>query len=90
MVRSQQYKYCLYAHGTRREALYDMEKDPLETRNIAVDPRYREVVLEHRDILRAFAVKHHDTLVRELLANDVAPRPFEPQEKPARKRAARS
>lgn len=78
MVRSERYKYCLYAHGTRREALYDMVKDPLETTNIAVDPRYRATVLEHRDLLRSFATKHHDVRVDELLANDVEPRPFMP------------
>ena len=89
MVRSQRYKYCLYAHGTRREALYDMQKDPLETRNIAVDPRFHEIVLEHRALLKAFAAKHRDTLVDELLANDVAPRPFEPDKKTPRKRATR-
>ncbi len=76
MVRSKRYKYCLYAHGARREALYDMERDPLETINIAVDPRHRQTVLEHRELLRAFAAKHRDTLVDELLANDVEPRPF--------------
>jgi hypothetical protein len=31
MVRTDRYKYCLYAHGNRREALYDMQEDPLET-----------------------------------------------------------
>jgi len=90
MVRSQQYKYCLYEFGTQREALYDMETDPLETRNIAVDPKYRGVVLEHRALLKGFAAKQGDTLVAELLANNVAPRPFEPDEKPARKKRTRS
>ncbi len=90
MVRSQRYKYCLYAHGTRREALYDMEKDPLETRNIAGDAQYREVVLEHRALLRTFAVKHSDPLVEKLLAHDVAPRPFVPEIKAPRKKTTRT
>lgn len=77
MIRSQHYKYCVYEQGVRREALYDLKNDPRETRNIAVDPEYREVVLEHRDLLKQFGETHDDTLVHELLADDVAPRPFE-------------
>ena len=76
MVRTCRYKYCLYAHGNRREALYDMREDPLETVNLAGDPQYRQVLLEHRARLANFAQTHHDQLVPELLANDVEPRPF--------------
>jgi arylsulfatase A-like enzyme len=76
MVRTGRYKYCLYAHGNRREALYDLQEDPLETENLAGDSKHRQVVLEHRKLLRDFAKKHADPLVEELLANDVGPRPF--------------
>ena len=76
MVRTDRYKYCLYAHGNRREALYDLREDPLETVNLAGDSEHRGVVLEHRKLLRDFAKKHADPLVEELLANDVGPRPF--------------
>jgi choline-sulfatase len=76
MVRTDRYKYCLYAHGKLREALYDMQEDSLETVNLAEDPKYRQVLLEHRARLADFAETHHDELVPELLANDVEPRPF--------------
>ena len=76
MVRTDRYKYCLYAHGSRREALYNMQNDPLETVNLAGNPAYREALLEHRARLTKFAKGHNDTLVAELLANDVEPRPF--------------
>jgi choline-sulfatase len=76
MVRSERYKYCLYSRGNRREALYDMQEDPLETVNRARDPKYREVIVEHRKLLREFAGTHNDPLVAELLADDVGPRPF--------------
>ncbi|GAB6164555.1 hypothetical protein JCM19992_05550 [Thermostilla marina] len=76
MVRSDRFKYCLYQYGNRRESLYDLENDPGETVNLAYRPEYREVVRRHREMLREFAVRHHDTLALEMLADDVAPRPF--------------
>ena len=76
MVRTDRYKYCLYEHGNLREALYDMQEDSLETVNLAGDPEYRQVLLEHRARLADFAETYHDQLVPELLANDVQRRPF--------------
>jgi len=77
MVRSQGYKYCVYEYGRRREALYDMENDPGETVNLAYDPKYREVVLAHRRMLERFGREQNDPLVAQLLADEVAPRPFD-------------
>ncbi len=74
--REQRLKYCVYEHGDRREALYDLEKDPLETINLAGNSTYREVVLKHRGFLRSFAEEHGDPLVALLFAQDVGPRPF--------------
>ncbi len=76
MVRTERYKYCVYSRGRRRESLVDMEKDPLETKNLAMDPAYRQVLLQHRQLLRRFAEEHHDELVGELLADNAAARPF--------------
>jgi arylsulfatase A-like enzyme len=87
MVRSERYKYCLYDTGIRRESLVDLEKDPLETKDLAADPAYRPVLLEHRDLLRKFAAETKDTLAGEMLADDVGPRPFmagEPKNRAAR------
>jgi choline-sulfatase len=82
MVRTDRYKYCLYSRGHRRESLYDMQADPLETVNLAGESAYRQVLLEHRRKLAEYAKMHHDQLAVELLANDVAPRPF-PEGAPA-------
>jgi len=76
MVRSERYKYCVYSHGIRRESLVDMREDPLETMNLAGDPAYRQVLLDHRKLLGDFGKAHHDDLVKGLLANDVGPIPF--------------
>lgn len=39
------------------EELYDLEKDPFETNNLAEDPQYRETLLELRE--EHFAWRHH-------------------------------
>lgn len=77
MVRTERYKYCVYAHGERRESLVDLVNDPGEMVDLAADPAYRPVVLAHRERLRRFGERYRDPLVEVLLANDVAPRPFE-------------
>ncbi len=76
MVRTDRYKYCVYEHGVRREALYDLETDPLETVNLAGEAEYRQTLLEHRARLAEFAERHNDPLATDLLSNDVEPRPF--------------
>ena len=62
---------------TRREALFDMQADPLETANLAGDPAHRKTVLDHRKILADFAARHNDETAKAMLADDVTPRPFE-------------
>jgi arylsulfatase A-like enzyme len=77
MVRTARYKYCVYQHGESRESLIDLIDDPGEMVDLARDPAYRHVLLEHRERLRRFGVKYDDALVDELLADDVGPRPFD-------------
>ncbi len=45
-VRSQRWRYIHYADGS--EELYDHETDPHEWHNLAGDPRYAEILAEHR------------------------------------------
>ncbi len=45
-VRSERWRYIRYADGT--EELYDMVHDPHEWTNLARDPRYADVLAEHR------------------------------------------
>ena len=51
MVRRARYKYVLYAWGKYREQLFDMEADPGELVNLAVEARYRETLARHRSRL---------------------------------------
>ena len=84
MVRTERYKYCVYLHGEPRESLVDMLADPGEMVDLASDPAYRGVLQEHRARLRRFGERYRDDLVTELLADDVAPRPFEHITQPRR------
>jgi arylsulfatase A-like enzyme len=76
MVRSERYKYSIFLFGNQRESLVDLKQDPGETVDLATDPAYRHVLLNHRELLRRFGDTYGDKLVAELLADDVKPRPF--------------
>lgn len=52
MLRTPRYKYVLYEAGANREMLFDMENDRLEMTNLAVEARYRDELLRHRELLR--------------------------------------
>ena len=88
MIRTDRYKYCVYAHGQNRESLVDLEKDPGEMNNLARDPAQRETLLAMRERLRRWGVENRDPLVAEMLADDVKPREFAVVKTP--KNAARS
>ena len=70
----------------------DLQADPGETKDLARDPGYRQVLLEHRALLAKFAQEHNDPLAATLLANDVPPRPFtaEPAQNPKVKRSKKA
>ena len=51
MLRTRRFKYMHYLEDNAEE-LYDLERDPWETRNLAGDKRWRTVRDEHRDLLR--------------------------------------
>lgn len=84
LVRTERYKYCIYSRGTRRESLVDLEADPGETQNLAADPAYRAILLQHRELLAEFGREHDDALVPLLLAGDVKPMPFPAQDREKR------
>jgi arylsulfatase A-like enzyme len=54
-VRSENWRYIRYADGS--EELYDMREDPNEWNNLAGDPRYAEVIDEHRQWLPKTSAK---------------------------------
>ena len=65
MVRSPKYKYVLYDKGKNREQLFDMETDRGEMRNLAVEKKYRDVLLEHREMLREWLETHPATTLKK-------------------------
>lgn len=69
MVITGRYKYCVYEKGNQRESLVDLEKDPLETVNLAGEISCRKILLLHRAMLSEFGKKHNDPLVARLLEN---------------------
>jgi choline-sulfatase len=78
MVRSERFKYCVFSRGTQRESLVDMQADPGETTDLATDPKFREVLLQHRQLLARFGQEQNDPLAAQLLADNVQARPFAP------------
>jgi len=90
MVRSDRFKYCVYQYGNQRESLFDIEHDPLETENLAVNPKYNNVLLEHRALLSEFADKYNDSLAKDILADNVKARPFPRASEGETKRSQRS
>ena len=51
MIRSEQFKYCSYDSADKDESLVDMKSDPGEMTNLAGDPKYRDVLAAHRELL---------------------------------------
>ena len=51
MIRSEQFKYCSYDSAGKDESLVDMNNDPGEMTNLAGDPKYRDVLAVHRNLL---------------------------------------
>ena len=60
MVRSERFKYCFYDMGERRESLFDMEKDPGETVNLARDSSFASILERHRQYYLEWREKYKD------------------------------
>ena len=67
MVRSNSYKYCIYDQGKQPEELFDMKNDRLETKNLATDPSYKDVLKTHRNYLEQHAKMYNDKLAKGML-----------------------
>ena len=67
MVRTKRYKYYIYDSGNRREQLTDMENDPGEMKNLAEVEAYKDVLNEHRRLLRAWVEKTGDKIAAKYL-----------------------
>lgn len=58
MLRTPTHKYILYDQGKNREQLFDMRRDRLERHNLAADPRCRDILQLHRNLLAAWFEAH--------------------------------
>lgn len=67
MIRSERFKYTSYLEGsggaddpTGGEELYDLARDRGEMVNLAADPAYRDVLLQHRAMLKRHIHEQQD------------------------------
>ena len=64
MVRTAKYKYVMYDKGRYREQLFDMDADRGEMRNLVMEKRYEEVLLQHRAMLNEWMKLHNTKQIR--------------------------
>jgi hypothetical protein len=72
-----------YATSRPAEELYDLQRDPLEHRNLTGDPEHEEVLVKLRDRVQRWMEETHDPLLqgdwpptekqRERLETDATP-----------------
>lgn len=60
MVRTRRHKYIVHSWGKHREQLFDLEEDPGETVNLAVESRHAALLQKHRDLLADWCRKTAD------------------------------
>jgi choline-sulfatase len=66
-LRTRRYKYSIFEGSGQNEMLIDMEKDPGETTNLAVNPKFALVLADHRRRLRQRIEELGDGYGRSLL-----------------------
>ncbi|MCA9125222.1 MAG: sulfatase-like hydrolase/transferase [Planctomycetaceae bacterium] len=60
MLRSVDYKYCVYREGDLRESLVNMRDDPGEMTNLASKPEHTDTLNEHRRYLKQWITSSGD------------------------------
>ncbi len=60
MIRSNKYKYIFDNSAINNETLIDMENDPGEMKNLALDANYRKILEEHREYLKEWNTLEND------------------------------
>jgi arylsulfatase A-like enzyme len=59
---TEQFMYAVYDRGTPREFLVDLQNDPGEMHNLAIDGKYREILAKHRALLKQWYKGNGETL----------------------------
>ena len=67
MLRTQRFKYVVFSQGQAAEMLFDLEADPGETCNLALDRAWSGKLEQHRALLRQWCV-HQDDSFASLVA----------------------
>ncbi|MYK39319.1 MAG: DUF4976 domain-containing protein [Gemmatimonadetes bacterium] len=63
-VLTDRYKYSAYPMGRYREQLVDLQTDPGEMVNLAVNARFKDELDDHRRRLRAWCEKTEDEFLK--------------------------
>ena len=66
MLRTREYKYVVYGWGRHREQLFDLNTDPGEMVNLAVNARYQGVLCEYRQRLRKYCEEKQDEFLKDI------------------------
>jgi len=62
MLRSERFKYTVFSSEKNREMLTDMQKDPGEMKNLALEADFAAVLTEHRQLLKNWYQQKSETL----------------------------
>lgn len=60
MLRSADFKYCVYREGDLRESLVNMRDDPGEMKNLATAPEHASTLNQHRRYLKQWIKSSDD------------------------------
>ncbi|MFC1763745.1 sulfatase [Planctomycetota bacterium] len=60
-VRSPKFKYHIWSKGKNREQLFDMTNDPGEIKNLTENPKYADILNQHRQLFADWLKKTDDT-----------------------------
>lgn len=60
MIRTARYKYVVFGSGDHREQFFDMERDPLELKNLINEASLAGEVQRHRDLLKQWRLDTKD------------------------------
>jgi len=69
----QRFKYAVYDQGDPREMLIDLENDPGEMRNLAVEPEYQAEIRRHRKLLQQWYADNGESLNEKYVTDGSLP-----------------